>query len=150
MKPWKSPTAAGISTNGLPIFYLTYYESVYFANSYSHDYNEFPRFFMSVSHSAFHKRDLCPREYTAKAYAVLQSSLIAKANDLGGSWTPESVGKVLWIISILSANGVDINSSASGSSKSKDDEKDGKGDEEVDDRVNKEESSIPKKRLRKA
>jgi hypothetical protein len=105
---------------------------------------------LSVSHSAFHTRDLCPREYTAKAYAVLQSSLVAKANDLGGSWTAESVGKVLWIISILSANGVDTDSSASSSSKAKKEEgKAGKGEEEVDEGVSKEEPNIPKKRQRR-
>jgi hypothetical protein len=94
--------------------------------------------------------DLCPREYTAKAYAVLQSSLVAKANDLGGSWTAESVGKVLWIISILSANGVDIDSSSSSSSKAKKEEgKTGKGEKEVDDGVSKDEPNIPKKRQRK-
>lgn len=106
---------------------------------------------MSVSHASFHARDLSPREYTAKAYAVLQASLIAKAKDLGGSWTAESVGKVLWIISILSANGVDVNSSASGSSKAKKEEgKGGKREEEIDEGDSKEESNFPKKRQRKA
>lgn len=46
------------------------------------------------------------REYTAKAYAVIQSQLTKKASSLGGSWTAESVGKVIWIVSILSANGL--------------------------------------------
>jgi hypothetical protein len=45
------------------------------------------------------------REYTAKAYTVIQSKLTKKASSLGGSWTAESVGKVIWIVSILSANG---------------------------------------------
>lgn len=45
------------------------------------------------------------REYTAKAYTVIQSQLTKKASSLGGSWTAESVGKVIWIVSILSANG---------------------------------------------
>jgi hypothetical protein len=46
------------------------------------------------------------REYTAKAYTVIQSKLTKKASSLGGSWTAESVGKVIWIVSILSANGL--------------------------------------------
>ena len=41
-----------------------------------------------------------------------------KANELGGSCTAESVGKVLWIISVLSANGKEINSSSGKSTKS--------------------------------
>ena len=32
--------------------------------------------------------------------------LTKKANSLGGSWTAESVGKVIWIVSILSSNGL--------------------------------------------
>jgi hypothetical protein len=100
---------------------------------------------LSVSHASFHTRDLSPREYTAKAYAVLQASLIAKAKDLGGSWTAESVGKVLWIISILSANGVDVSSKAK-----KEEGKGGKREEEIDEGDSKEESNFPKKRQRKA
>lgn len=46
------------------------------------------------------------REYTAKAYTVIQSKLTKKASSLGGSWTAESVGKVIWIVSILSTNGL--------------------------------------------
>lgn len=46
------------------------------------------------------------REYTKKAYTVVQSQLTKKANSLGGSWTAESVGKVIWIVSILSSNGL--------------------------------------------
>ena len=58
------------------------------------------------------------REYTAKAYTVLQSNLSKKAKELGGSCTAESVGKVLWIISIFAANGKEVNSSAGKSAKS--------------------------------
>lgn len=79
---------------------------------------------------------------------------MAKAKDLGGSWTAESVGKVLWIISILSANGVDIDSTASATSKASKEEGRGKGKggkvtEEVDDKGSKEEVQVPKKRQRK-
>ena len=36
---------------------------------------------------------------------MVQSKLTEKAKILGGSWTAEAVGKVLWIVSIFSAHG---------------------------------------------
>lgn len=82
---------------------------------------------------------------------MLQAALIAKAKELGETWTAESVGKVIWIISILSANGVDVDSSESaGSTAKKEEGKSGKGEEEVDEINCKEESIIPKKRQRRA
>lgn len=53
-------------------------------------------------HTAHHTH----REYTKKAYTVVQLQLTKKAKKLGGSWTAESVGKVIWIVSILSSNGL--------------------------------------------
>ena len=49
------------------------------------------------------------RDYTAKAYLVVQKKLIEKAKEIGNSWTAENVGKVLWIVSIFSANNKNLN-----------------------------------------
>ena len=49
------------------------------------------------------------RDYTAKAYLVVQKKLFEKSKLLGGTWTSEDVGRVLWIISIFSANNKELN-----------------------------------------
>ena len=49
------------------------------------------------------------RDYTAKAYLVIQSKLVKKALELGTSWTAENVGKCIWIVSIFSSNKKDLN-----------------------------------------
>ena len=56
---------------------------------------------------------LYSRDYTAKAYSVIQSKLTKKAIEMGKSWTAENVGKCIWIISIYSANNVNLNLSDS-------------------------------------
>jgi hypothetical protein len=37
-----------------------------------------------------------PLQYTQVHYMALRSSLLAKATQLGGDWTAESVGRALW------------------------------------------------------
>ena len=42
------------------------------------------------------------REYTMKAYDAVIASIVTKKKKLGSMWTPEKIGRALWVAGILS------------------------------------------------
>ena len=53
------------------------------------------------------------RAYTHQEYDVMRTALVARAEELGGGMDAEAVGRAVWVVAILAANGEELPFSAS-------------------------------------